>query len=279
MQTLKQRCWAKGIVSTGTAGIGYIYCDPRVAAVNDLNSIFFSSALYTGNNFQPNLTLAGVNQTRTNSAYLSTQFTTGGSFAYRVVSCGIRVRWRGTELNRGGQLVCLQNPNHQPLTGFVTTNMDSFQQSVRLPIEDKKWTNVLFRPVDSEDLNFRKTFPDTVLCLDADSYYMGIMIEAPSGGTGGQFEFEVYANHEFTGYSIRGQTPSHVDPNGFSAVHAVTNFTNHLLPSNLPSAALAEQFVDAAAGYLADGISWGISNAPRILATAPHFASALALTL
>lgn len=266
LQSLKQRSWSKGVVSTGTLGIGFVWFDPRVGAVNDLNCVFYTDNTFAGTAFSVPPTV-GVGFSKSNSGLVSTQFGPQATLAYRVVSAGVRARWTGTELNRGGQMICLQNPNHASLLGLAPVNLDLVQQTVRLPVKDDQWTNTLFFPLDSDDLNFRKTFPNTATAADSDSYYIGIMFVAPSGGTGGTFEWEVYFNHELTGYNVRGQTPSHNDPSGFAAVNAVTNFTNHLLPSNVPSARKAEEFLGAAATYLEQGLSWGVQNAPRVLAS------------
>jgi hypothetical protein len=224
LKSRKFRVWAKGVLSTGTAGVGFIWQDPQLGINNDVQSVFFSTVTFTGNSFTISDASTVLGAT-TNSDYTSAAISTAG-ITYRVVASGIRARYISTELNRGGQIIALSDTNHNSLFGRTIQNCDAEINSKRFPV-NREWTVVTSRPIRDADDDFG-TNPIFIPTTNSISWYNGIIMQSP--GVSIDFEWESYTVYEAQGAPVRGQTPSHTDPVGYNAVNAMTNFTAHLDP-------------------------------------------------
>jgi len=220
----KLRVWAKGTFATGTASTGFIWCDPQLGINNNVDSVLFSLNTYAGTTFAL-FGVVGVAAAQTNSDYASTQIAVN-DITYRVVSSGLRIRYIGTELNRGGQIVACSDSNHNSLLNRSLTDLDQEINSKRFPVT-REWVTVIMRPVRDADDDFGVN-PTLIPTTTSLSWYNGIIVESP--GDPITFEWEYYSVYEAQGQNVRGQTPSHVDPVGYGAVNMMTNFTKHLDP-------------------------------------------------
>jgi len=196
LMTRKVRTFAKGVMNTGTLGFGFVLLSPERMAANDTAPVYFSDATYAGStvNTPP---AVGVVIGASNSDYVLAQFGTTATLAqFRVVSSGLRVRYVGTNLNRGGQMIALQEPTHDDLLGYSLTALDAQDQSVRFKVNEK-WTYLTYRPVfDSETL-----FSADPVLGGVRARYLVIAVQAPTG-VSGAFEWEAFTNFEFTGQSV-----------------------------------------------------------------------------
>lgn len=230
--TLKQRSYVKGTFATGTTGNGWIVADPSYSAVNDQTSAFSTLSTFGGTTV--NLVGGGgVQQTESNSQYALGTIGPGLSLV-RNVAFGIRIRYIGTELDRGGQIVALCDPNHNSLQGRAFTDFDAEEVSRRFPV-DRQWVTVLYSPYFVTDTDFFSNFPVYTPAATDPSFFMGIMVQAASAGVSLSYEYEVYGLYEFQGRNIRGMTPSHVDNVGFGAVNAAGAFGAVSKPHQGPS--------------------------------------------
>lgn len=253
--TRKTRVFSKGTFSTsqnvGAAGFGFIVMDPLHGIANDAAWVNASTNTY---NFPviDTVPVAGVTGFFSNSDYTAAQFGTIADLAeVRLVSAGLRYRYIGTELNRGGISVSLMEPNHQNLQGNNFGDIDGYLESVRLPI-DRTWTTILYRPVDNSDLNFTGNPAPAV--FTADNNYIAAVFADP--GIAMPMEFEAYAVYEVTGRNVRAKTPSHVDGVGFDAVHAATQISSAILaPTKRPTSDTVAQFVNSALSYAGSAMS------------------------
>jgi hypothetical protein len=229
------RVWCKGTMTTGTAGIGIIWADPRLGIQNDSPCVYASDAAFALATFAlplpntiPDTSANGVHAFASNSDYLAASIGAAAA-TYRVVSSCIRCRYVGTELNRGGTCVALSDTNHNSLLLRTFSNMDAEINSKRFAV-DRKWICVTYRPVTTQDIVFSDSSlspinPGTL----SQAWYQGIMVQAPAGAPS-VYEWEYYSTYEAQGPNVRGQTRSHNDPIGNAAVNTVTNFSKHLEP-------------------------------------------------
>jgi hypothetical protein len=239
LKSRKFRVWAKGTLSTGSAGIGFLWQDPQLGINNDVDSVLYTTNTFPGNSF----TVAGGGEVigaATNSDYTSSQISASG-ITYRVVSSGIRVRYISTELNRGGQIVALSDTNHNSLIGRTIQDLDAEINSKRFPV-NREWTTVTMRPVRDGDDEFGTNPAGAPTDASQIAWYQGIMIQSP--GVDVDYEWESYTVYEAQGANVRGMTPSHVDPNGYASVNAMTNFTKHLDPHQKKPAEVEKSAVD-----------------------------------
>lgn len=265
--------YAKGTVQTSsTTGFGYVSVTPHLACSNQQPFVAHStSALTTA---YPSFKNGALGTTAvSNSEFDNSNFFAPNNTRYRVVSAGLRIRYIGTELDRGGQIILFMDPLHEsvitnvsttPATGKTLATVEGYTESKRFPV-DRNWKTVLYRPVDDQDnqmqdaSNFLNNGPFLYDTNAAGFYYLNAYIQAASPTSSLNFEWEVYVNLEFTGRNVRGRIPSHFDPSGFAAVHAATVHSNQLMPSDKPDGVRVTSFLEAAEHYLDHAISFGRS--------------------
>lgn len=266
--TRKVRVWAKGTFATSaTTGFGCIVMDPLQGVCGD-SSYFVASTTSALNSVTPTFTQAaggaGNTYSASNSEYSLANFDGGANGStVRVVSAGLRVRYIGTELNRGGQIIGLTDPNHNSImtadgVGKTLSDIEGNSESRRFAV-DRTWKCVLFRPVDNNDnVLVSNDFMIGDQAIFAPGHlYMTFYIQAASATTSLSYEWEAYANYEVAGRNVRGKTPSHYDPNGFASVHAATAHSNLLLPSENTEPDRVSKFLTHAEHYLNNALSWG----------------------
>lgn len=218
--TRKAKYFAKGNFQTGTGGFGFVTMTPEYftsdAPVAGASLVRFTDATYAAT--MVTIIGGGVNAGLSNSDYAAATFGAAAVLAeYRVVSAGLRVRYAGTELNRGGDMFALHEPNHQSLAGATSTVMRGYLESITCPVV-RTWTNVLYKPVLLTDTQYKNTFP-TMTTTNVDfNNYMCIAVQAADALVSLNFDWEAYVNVELNGRNIQGRTPSLYDPVGFAAV-------------------------------------------------------------
>lgn len=253
----RMRTWVKGTFSTSSTagpglGLGFIVFDPLRSLANDTTGCVVTSTTATATNTIV-IDAATAQTFNSNSDQVLANYGPGIGFAQgRVVAAALRIRYIGTELNRGGQAVGLMQPNHQSFQNTTLGGLDSFEQSRRFKVGEK-WMTVLYRPVDNNDLQYvaDPTQGTAALPGSIDAFYMGFAVRDP-GGTANPmaFEFEAYSVLEIQGNNIRGQTPSAFDPVGFGVVHGATQHNlSALLPTDASLADVAGNLLGAAVNY------------------------------
>lgn len=254
----KFRVWIKGTFNVQTNnGIGWVAMSPDWMIANNFPGVYTSLATGTSATWFPFGSAGNYVELYSNSEYVDSNVGTGeNQFEYRVVSAELKARYIGTELNRSGQKVALMDSNHQTLFNRTLSSLDAEETSKRFPV-DRTWTRVLYRPVDNDDFEFSSVLPLPA----SNNHYMGIALQAPSG-VSTPFEFEAYATFEIFGKNIRGMTPSHVDPTGFGAVHAVSQLGQNLYPTKITGPELEKTMVKDSAQYVV-GQTTSYSHIPR----------------
>lgn len=247
--TRKVRTWAKGTFTTSsggaTPGFGYLLFDPVNMAVNDVDAVAGSTAATAINTtastaaVDPNIALF-----RGNADYANAQLGIGsGLLQFRVVAGGVRIRYIGTNLNKGGSVIALHEPDHDSLSGQTINNFDAQTESKRFTVSSDRWTTVLWRPVNTNEVNMRPNASG-----GTQSFPMGFVVS--SAAPSQNFEFEAYAIIEYEGRIARGKTPSHVDPVGFASVYTVSTGDNKLAPDQKNDEQREYTLLQEAADYL-----------------------------
>lgn len=146
--------------STGSNGSGYIIYNPqdKCSDLSVLSSVVITDANYTGTATTP-IATSGTGISAVNEAkipYTSGQFEANASspgIQGRVVGCAMRIRYRGTELNRGGSMSGLRHPDNETLVGFTTEQMRQYETCA---IEDitRDWTTINYRPVTPGEFEY-----------------------------------------------------------------------------------------------------------------------------
>lgn len=225
---------AKGVLGVGTAGFGFIAVDPIHAchsdgAVIDGNAgqgfVQYSTAAYAGN-IVTDSSVAGVNTDLGNSDYVVADFQPVGptTNTVRVVGAGVRIKYRGTELNRGGSVVAFHDPNHLSTITRTFASVRGDDTAIQLaPDANEGWMHITWGIADNIDADFvpnnqtNGILPNLV--LDG-TYPMAILIESPPGAPG-LFDYEVAVGLEIAGRNVRGKKLSNADAAGFSAAQVI----------------------------------------------------------
>lgn len=222
----KFRVWSKGTLFTSNVtGVGFIIADPTTAVANDVVALYTTGATFTGSVLTNGG--AGVNNAVTNSPFALAAFGDVAALAaYRVVCAGIRIRYVGTELNRGGQIIALLDPTGSSMIGNSSVAMLAEPQARKFPV-NRTWTTVTWRPTDNQDYSFQiNPAANSPASLFGP---MAIMVIAPNL-TPIEFEWEFSAVYEVNGRNIRGQTVTEVDPQGQAAVYGTSLTSNFAIP-------------------------------------------------
>jgi hypothetical protein len=238
----KFRVWSKGTLQTGTTGTGFIYADHRTGAANNIGIAIHSINTYTGTTIA--FTGVGTAFVTSNSPFTDAAYGANpASNAFRVVSAGIRVRYIGTELNRGGQIIALADPTGAPMSGLTAAQMLAEPTARKFPVI-RSWTTVLWRPTSVQDRNW-DTDPGAYDSIGAFGT-IGIMVISP-GAVEADYEFEVAAVYEVNGRNVRGQTVTPVDTVGQEAVYSASLTSSSIMPHQENQEASAIKFLQEAA--------------------------------
>lgn len=269
----KVRVFSKGVFSTGTSGFGFILVDPLLAAINDQGSLWYSLSNYAGTTITDTV-VVGTQTASSNSDYpIATIGPASTQVQVRVVSSGIRIRYIGTELNRGGQIVGLSEPTHDSLTNRSFVDLSGQERSRLIPVLDRNWVTLTYFPVQPAESEFSSdVVPASRPCP---AKFMAFAVNAASSGTPLSYEYEFFTNLEYTGLNVRGLTPSHVDYVGFSAVHAVSQTSNHDRPHHEVLKRKEESFLEEIARYAGSALSWVGNNIGKVATVAGAALAAL----
>jgi len=242
---------ARGVMTTSSTGFGFLSATPfTVTPVTDQANGFPQYA-FTNDAAQAVSATCTNNLIQTGFGFgfltacpsgFPTNGTQGHNFAFRCVALGIRVRYIGTELQRGGQIIPIVG---RSLQGSTYNQILADPLTSPTPV-DRKWHGCFYRPTDSTDTNYRTSIngigQDTriALCL--------------SSTPGNNFEFEVTSYFECIPHldaKVDSTTASHSDSTGYSFIR---DMTGQFDISAMGTFAW-QQIVTAAKKYAADHIS------------------------
>jgi hypothetical protein len=256
-------------MAAGTGSFGYVAACPTPNS--DGTCMYITGATYAGVSTTSLATSGtGITAVSPNSEYTASQFTapstTGaatGQVSARVVGWGIRIRYKGTESNRGGTITAFEHPEHCSVIGETLASILSFENAERHDVpEDGSWVSICYVPKFPWEYEYSGQFlgweveGDTTIIPP----YLCLLVESPTT-TAQLFDLEWFADFEFLGSGVRGKTPSHNDPIGHNlVVSAVGNSGGGQIvqkkPEGKPSFVEARS-PSASAAVSPSGDSWG----------------------
>lgn len=240
----KTKVYAKGSAHTGTAGYGFVNIAPNLLVANDGLGVLYTTTAYAGSSVL-NAVGVGVLATSTNAPFSTAQFgALGSSVSYRLVGCGLRVRYTGTELNRGGSKICLVDPTHNPIDNRTESDLLADPQAKKLPVT-RSWTSLVWQPIIDTEFTFRNSVTG--------QFYMACLFVSPDASLDMAFEWEAYAIVEYQGSIARAQTHTFADPNGFAAVQTVSSQMNSVHTKS--SGTAAQEMHKAVSHYVDSGLT------------------------
>lgn len=215
----KNKCWARGRMSTGTAGVGYILAVPSNIACNDLNCAYVTGNAFAGTTLSNTVVASQVIGVKSNSAYAYANYG-ATSLKSRFVCGEIRIRYIGTELNRGGDAVVYCDTNHNSLLGYSEANLLSYAACGRSFIGMNEWISCKYNGVvDPTEENFVIDPSSGTLTKNANPC---MVIWINSAVAAQPFDYEVWGHFEVIGSLGAAMTTVAPDPIGHTATNGAS---------------------------------------------------------
>lgn len=209
----------RGSFSTGTQGLGYILVAPN-ANGSDSTIAAISSPTFAGST-----TLAsGAGVTAVSPAQFP--WTSGAARAIRLVSMGVRIRYSGTELQRGGTIYAVSAASEDDaLENNSIINLAARNTCMTFPVK-RRWTQAGYR-VGATNAN-TSNHPGYMyhqgnydLIASTANAKMVIAVQVPDITTSKTFDWEIIGYYEAVPYGGAGLpvvSRSHADTTGYSWV-------------------------------------------------------------
>jgi len=245
--TYKFRAWSKGEFSTGSTAAfsGFITADPYCAFVNDVACVHYSGANYNSASIGI-LGAANTGLAYSNSPYSDAQVTPASAgINYRIVGAGLRIRYIGTELNRGGTIIALVDPTSSTTIGQTPANMLGEVTSKKFVV-NKIWTTILWRPVLVTDYSLTSVAPSTHF-NDNDFGPLSFYVEGADNTVALKYEYEFSCVFEANGRNVRGQTVTKTDTTAQTAIAAESVTSPFFVPHQASSDASTMKFLQSVA--------------------------------
>lgn len=217
----KETYFSRGTFSTGTTGYGFVIATPGISS--DVAQVLYTQATSVGGSATTigaftNTAGAAVNGTWTNAQYTGTG---PANLQSRIVSAALYVKYAGTELNRGGNYVLIEEPNHAALGTYTQVTAQNQSCTHKVPIGEE-WVHVNLTPNSVAELNFASTsygnYPQ--------GYLLGAVVN--SAGTPQNFDYEFVIKAEIVGSLARSASASYEDSVGFGCVFGASNMFQQL---------------------------------------------------
>lgn len=206
-------------MATGSNNKGFCILSPGTGAASNLVPLTYTDTLFAGTAITQTPAAGAVVNAMSNSPYQSGVI--GGGAAntqFRLVSACLRVRYRGTTMDRGGSIVAVTHPDHLSLNTYTEAQLLAFDGAIRYPVTEKEWIEVVYNgPVNPNETEYvfdpardSATGPAYNACM------MAIWISSATAAA--QFDVEAWMNFEFIGAIARGKTENLIDPVGAAVV-------------------------------------------------------------
>jgi hypothetical protein len=229
------------LTTSTTSGDGFVTMQPfagnngaTTAGNVGTAAAYTSSGAYVGGGGAaiPQLDPAttGVIANNHNGDYPVSAFT---SLYSRLVSMGFRIRYAGTELNRGGRIILLENPEHTTMANTTLVNLLADEKAKEHKIGENWVTLCSTGPTVPNEYDY---IAGPYLPYGAPVQYAHYLCAyIRSAALGQVFDVEFYWNFEFTGSVARGKTQSEADDAGTGVVlGAIKSLNDNQLDSKHP---------------------------------------------
>jgi len=267
---------SRGIFNCGTLGFGFVGVNPwslvkiggNTNATGTSFPVVSTTSLYATASAPAFVTAATANVSFAASTSVIPQVALQQGANFRLVGCGLRVRYIGPELTRAGRVVLFRPRDNTPYG--VSYSISSVLEDIFYHTSPmtREWKAISYLPSRTEDISYGSYIDPTVIppsgIPNTDYRILWAFIDGAQPSSA--LEFEVIAHFEVVG-RLAGQTlqvtRSHSDPVGFGAIMSS-------LPSSFKENAsrLYDYVKGGAQKALAYATSGVISYAGRAIGTA-----------
>ena len=201
--SMKTKVFTRGSMKIGSNGFGFVAARPMPAS--DLPNGFATTNAYPGNASSLVSTASVGLPVSNNSPYVSTDFSSD-TVSFRVVAFGLRVRWGGTELNRGGKVIMFEEPEHIDLLNgnFSQVIVEGYDRAKSARWAAQGWHSATYQPVQPSEIHYHTDVTSgSAQRYMLAAFFTGIPLET--------IDYEIVTHLEFIGRSVRGKTPTPYD--------------------------------------------------------------------
>lgn len=277
----------RGSGSTGTNNLGFILANPFHTANDSLltttGSLAFATVAYSNGSVPVAGVYSAANVTTPNGVNVyplvsapyalanydqapdGSQNATAVGAQSRVVGAGLRLRYAGTNLNKGGTALILRRDDGETFDDFNWDALAARSNTKVVPYSEK-WHEVSYVPVQPNDYDYCRNgifgtdgHPDAIstpnITYAMARHHIGIAVK--SAAPSQPFDWEYIAHIEFLGKNVNGISQSHSDIVGMSQVRNVIASTTAQVQPSGPG--LFNTLVNALH-------SEAIKNAPKLVA-------------
>lgn len=207
LPSMKTKTFKRLTMVVGTNGIGYATACPvgindgAVIQVTTATSVGASTTIFSA---FTNLLTGNLTQNPYNTAQFGS-----GNVQYRLVGCGLRIKYIGRMLDRNGVCLAYEDPDHLDVRARSYDAINGSVASDIVRVGDARW--------DQSVCYSGPVTPSEVEFVTGGYYCPGDcpMVIAVSGIAGDQYEVEYYQHTEFIGSVVSGKTKSHADGPAF----------------------------------------------------------------
>lgn len=208
------RCFSRGSFSTGTTGFGFVTINTTVVSDTSPGSASTAASVMTAATTISAAT-APVALPNLNSRYTTAEVTSGSSpVQVQLVGLLLKVKYAGTELNRGGDMLLFETPNHEATGGYSYNTAMGADNCRRVGVSND-WQYVAWSPInEATELNWLAAATAT----GVNNTLLAIFVN--SAGASQPFDFEVWEVFRAVGVICRGRVETFVDPIGAPVIFA-----------------------------------------------------------
>lgn len=146
---------ARGVMTTGTTGYGFVLGRPAIAQDGNLLSVTTGSAYTSPSSTGMATSGTGIAVINPSSPYTSSMFGSAATLAKcRCVSAGIRIKYIGTKLNEGGRIVAYSATDNSTLNGVSFDQLMSYARTTITVVKSGVWSEVIYIPQDNTSLDW-----------------------------------------------------------------------------------------------------------------------------
>jgi hypothetical protein len=211
----KLMCKARGTFAAGSGGLGFVVVTPLINS-GASPAICTSQSAFAGTSVD----VTAANTTQINLTQIP--YTAGqlANMVGRTVASGLRVRYVGTELARGGTLIVARLPINSTFQGKSFADLMSTNSIQTIPVT-KTWATVTFVPSGDSDYEYNSNANGIVAADSGLQCRLGCLVSGSTGGNTFEWEFVVHKEYYSTNpaaQAVPNLSVSHSDTVGMSAI-------------------------------------------------------------
>jgi hypothetical protein len=258
--------WRGTFQAGNTSGFGCIIVAPTTYA-NDVVFAVDTDSVYNAGVTPPftGVVVGANNQLDAQLPFTFSQFYIGSgqnALEARLVGCGVRVRYIGSQLNLSGRYIIAQAPYSLTVEGLSVSQLLSSQSCRSVIINSsRKWEGIFWQPMGTEDYeysryavgNLNENNTTAAASRSLASLVIAVDGATQTAGSPSTYEVEIVRYFEFTRRTgILGLTASHSDVPGMSAVRDATHASDR---APTPSSSTYSYYMNWISKMAGQGIS------------------------